>query len=175
MLLLADICLWFCLGCVTFQDLKQRRISWFLIPLLLIGFVTKGILVSDAPDNLLKDSLINFSFIGIQLLLLTLYFSIKNKRPINIVNTYLGIGDILFFIAICAAFSPLNFIAFYVISMLITLVSVVFYSVISGKEIGEIPLAGIMALVMSILMLASLFIPALDLYEDKMLLKLIAG
>ncbi|MGZ6519676.1 MAG: hypothetical protein ACXVED_18980, partial [Bacteroidia bacterium] len=146
MMLITDISLLLCLGSILFQDLKQREISAILIPLLLTGFLLRG-LHSEKIQMLLNGSLINIGFVLIQLFLLTIYFSVRNKKLLNIINTYLGLGDILFFIVSCAAFSPLNFILYHISAMIFSLAGVIIYSRISRKEIREIPLAGTMSCV----------------------------
>lgn len=112
-----------------------------------------------------KDVIFNLSFIIIQLVLLTVYMSVKNKKFVNIVNTYLGIGDILFFIVIAAAFSPFNFIVFYIISTILTLLGFLLVSAVK-KSTGEIPLAGSMASMMIVLMFLNFYLPDLNFYND---------
>jgi hypothetical protein len=144
--------------------MKHRAISWVLIPLALAGFVYKG-MVSE--NILLKDVLLNIAFVSVQLVLLTVYMSIKNKRLVNIVDTYLGLGDVLFFVVICAAFSTLNFIVFYLVSMIITLTGAIAYNGFRKKKSVDIPLAGAMAGILIVLML----IPGVGFYDDGYLLE----
>lgn len=146
--------------------MKHRAISWVLIPLALAGFVFKGMI---SENIVLKDVLLNIAFVSIQLVLLTIYMSIKNKRLLNIVNTYLGLGDVLFFVVICAAFSTLNFIVFYLLSMIVTLTGVIAYNGFRKKKSVDIPLAGAMAVVLIVLML----IPGFDFYDDGYLMNMI--
>lgn len=160
-----DISLVVFLGIVVFQDLKERQISWFLIPLLLCFFCAKGLYLISS-DQLLGYSLFNIGFITVQLLVLTVYMSIKNKKLTNIVNSYLGIGDVLFFIVICVAFSSINFIFFYVVSLIFTLGGVIGYNILVKNAKKEIPLAGAMAIVMIALILINQWMPQFDFYND---------
>jgi|SRR3989344_8714186 len=158
-------CLIVCLLFIAFQDFKQRAISWFLIPLLLIGFVYTAF-QNSRYEIVLKDVAFNLSFIMLQLVLLTVYMSVKNKKIVNIVNTYIGIGDILFFVVIAAAFSPFNFIVFYLTSTILTLFGFMLYALIK-KSTKEIPLAGSMASVMIVLMAINFCFPNLNFYNDE--------
>ncbi|MGQ0827052.1 MAG: hypothetical protein ACT4ON_01530 [Bacteroidota bacterium] len=160
-----NILLILCLTIIVVQDFKQREISWMLIPLTLAGFTYKAM----NGDILLKNVLLNIAFIVIQLLMLTIYMSIKNKKPVNIINTYLGLGDILFFLVICVAFSPINFIAFYLSSMITTLIGVIIYNRFSNKQTKDIPLAGAMATGTIVLMV----FPGLNFYNDVFLLEIV--
>ncbi len=163
-----DTCTLILLLVVVVQDMFYRAISWFLIPLLFLTFAFKGLLLIQ-PSQLVINSLINFGFILFQLLILSLYMSIKNKKVIFIVNSYLGLGDILFFVVICLAFSPANFIVFYLSSLIFTLIAFIAYTLIVKNANKHIPLAGIMAALMTILILLNWMFPEINLYKDFIL------
>ncbi len=133
------------LGIVVFQDFRQRAISWLLIPGLLVLFAAMAISANNLNDAAF-NGLINLAFVAIQLICLTAWFSLKNRKFTNIVNSYLGIGDILFFCVLCLAFSPVNFIFFYLGSLILTIIGFVSYSGLRKESNKEIPLAGAMAL-----------------------------
>ncbi|OFY82845.1 MAG: hypothetical protein A3F72_01805 [Bacteroidetes bacterium RIFCSPLOWO2_12_FULL_35_15] len=174
MLLIVDLLLLGCLGIVVFQDFKHRQISWLLIPTIFVAFVGKALLVIGVNSSLIINTIWNSTFILIQIVLLTVYMSIKNKKLVNIVNTYLGIGDVLFFIVLCAAFSPVNYIVFYLASTLLTLIGFLFYNIISKKATREIPLAGAMAGGLLILIIVNRIKPQLNFYNDDFLLNIIS-
>ena len=160
------------LAVIVFQDFSIREISWYLIPLLLIAFIYKAF-NTNSESSLLKNVFFNIAFMVIQIVLLTVYMSIKNKRPVNIINTYIGLGDILFFIVVCTAFSIGNFISFYLLSLLFTLSGVIIYNFFSRKKTREIPLAGIMSLLLIALIITNKLIPAINFYNDSYLLNFI--
>lgn len=163
-----DICLLLLLAVVLFQDLKQRQISWFLIPLLLVSFIAQGLFRIPA-NELMHYTMFNIGFIVVQLVILTAYISIKNKRLVNIINSYLGIGDVLFIATVAAAFSPLNFIVFYITALLFTLFVFVVVKLLTKKLSKEIPLAGAMAAVMIGLILVNQWLPEFNFYKDDYL------
>src|SRR5690606_28427269 len=107
------------LSVVIYQDFKNREISWFLIPLLLIIGVTNALISIDYKDFLTYAG-INLTIVILNLLSVTLFISIKEKKIKNIIDTYLGLGDVLFFFVLTVLFSPFNFIIFFIGSVLLT-------------------------------------------------------
>ena len=153
------------LSTIVFQDLKHRAISWILIPLLLC-FQTLLALSALTIEKTIFFFLINLGFIVMQLICITAYFSFKNRKFINIVNNYLGIGDILFFLVLCLGFSPFNFILFYLCSLIITLLAFLLYQILSRSQDKEIPLAGAMALGLIVCHLAHYRFDKINFYQD---------
>lgn len=159
----------FLLIVIIMQDFKHRLISWPLIPLLLVCFIVNGLQFVDA-EELVMYVLLNNAFVFLQLLAFSIYISVKNKKPINIINTYIGIGDILFFVVLTAAFSPINFIAFYVSSLIFTLVfSLVGFRRSPIKE-QEIPLAGIISIILIPIIIQVFWPIGINYYSDHLLL-----
>lgn len=169
MLIIANIFILLSLVVIVFQDFKQRQISWFLIPLAFAGFICKAVIYEN---NMMHDFLFNAAFVVLQLVCLTLYFSLKNRKFLNILDTYLGLGDILFLIVVCAVFSPVNFILFYLCSMIMTLVGVLLYNFFSGKPTKDIPLAGSMAAMLFVLVIMTIVFPGINFYNDTLLISI---
>jgi Flp pilus assembly protein protease CpaA len=156
---------------VAVQDFRHRLISWYLVPVLFLLFAWNS-LCSLSLSEAAFYFVINLSFIIIQVLALTLYFSIKERRPVNIIDSRLGIGDILLFVALCAAFSPVNFIVFYLLSLVLTIAGyTVSIFLLKGRS-GSIPLAGAVALVL-LLCLSYHFFAPIDFYNDTAALGLL--
>ncbi len=156
---------------VFIQDIKQRLISAWLIPVLAVLLVIRAIGTITLPA-LVEFFIINFSFFFLQLFVLTLYVSVKNKKFVNIVNTHLGIGDILFIIIMCIVFSPVNFMFFYIACLLLTLIGVVVYNVKAKQREIEIPLAGAMAGVLAACLLFNMLFKQVNFYNDQLSLTL---
>jgi hypothetical protein len=124
------------------QDFRFRAISWICIPLLFISVLAKALFVSDSLV-VLDYIMQNILFIILQMGVLILYFSIRKKKFESVINSYIGWGDILFFVAIAPALCFGNFLLFIVFSILFILIS---YSILSIFKINtnkQIPLAGI--------------------------------
>lgn len=143
--ILINIILYAILIIVIIQDFKTRTIVWWSpILLLLIGIV---IHYKHCSEFNIHYILINLTFFLIQLLGLTLYFSWKKKKWINITKEYFGLGDVLFLIPLCLLFTPINLIIFFVVSLIITLISSFIYLFINKKNLNfTIPFAGIIAI-----------------------------
>ena len=169
MLFIANLFILFSLAVIVFQDFKQRQISWFLIPLAFTGFVCKAVFYKNSVAH---DFLFNAAFILLQLICLTVYFSVKNKKLLNIMDTYLGLGDILFLVVVCTVFSPVNFILFYLFSMILTLLGVLVYNSFSKKQTTTIPLAGSMAAILLVLVIITIAFPGLNFYNDSLVLNI---
>ena len=144
------------LGALAFQDFRERKISWFLLPLLFFSLVFSAVNALPVKELAFYFS-VNFSFILLQVAVLTIYFSIRKKKITHIANHYIGMGDLLFFVVICAAFSPVNFIIFYCASLVVSLLSILLFYLIARRQIKEIPLAGIFSVVLMLLLIYPAF------------------
>ena len=143
--MIISVIICFLLILLSYQDFRYRAISWWLIPLLFV-FLAYNNIKNTSFELVLQNLFLNLSFVLIQIGLLFLYFSIKNKRFINIIDTYIGIGDLLFFLVLAVSFSFFNYIFFQVISL--TLVAFFFgvFKLLKKVLNPEIPLAGGMSL-----------------------------
>ena len=127
------------LGAIIYEDFRFRAIHWYWLALL-------GIFAFFYSTSSTTDILANLGFLMIQITGLTLYFSIKNKRIVNIIDSQIGLGDLLFFIPLCLLFKPANFLSFFVISLLGSLIGFIFIQKFWLKKIETIPLAGCMSI-----------------------------
>ncbi len=131
---------------IIWQDLKQRAIHvslpffLFLIALV-INFFT------DHLDYMM--SLKNIGFVVINILGLVLYYSVKNKSIVNPIDSMIGLGDILFFIAITPLFDLKSYILFFIVGMLFSLILHIIVNTIKKQK--TVPLAGYLALLLIVL------------------------
>lgn len=142
----------FLLVLVVYQDYKFKAISWFVFPLLFCVFLY-GSLSYLSPTDLVNNFLIISVFLLLQGLLITLWFSFRQQKLINILRQYLGIGDVLFIVCMAVFFSPLNFLLFYVGSLLLIVLLTVLYKAFNGVQTPLIPLAGLQAAMLLLLIL----------------------
>lgn len=146
---------------LAYQDFRFRAISWWLIPLLLVCFVGKGMSELSWQTYLLGFG-VNLTFVAIQLLVVFLYFSLKQRKLIRLVNEQIGLGDILFFVVMAAAFSPLYFVLVYTISLLLVLLFWLSSKLFLNRKNALIPLAGGQSLVVLIALIVGYWIPAFN-------------
>lgn len=125
---------------IATEDFKYRvvHIGWLTAFLLLIGSYARY----NFSETWLNNAIGNGLFLGLQMLCLTLYFSIRNKKFTNILNTYLGVGDVFFMIAICPLFSLTIFLYTWIFSLLIILIISFLWLRFRPNPDFTIPLAG---------------------------------
>lgn len=130
---------------LIYQDFKYRSVWWLIFPILIISQSFLSYLLIGW-EELCWNTSVNLMLLALQFLVLTLYFSFRNAKWTNIINKYIGIGDVFFFIFLSLAFSPFNFLLFFVLSLLIMLLT---YSLTIKKNLKKykIPLLGGMAII----------------------------
>lgn len=139
---------------VIYQDFRYLSISWWVFPCLFILAAIQGV-QQIGLLQLASMAGINLLFIGLLVLMLTLYFSIKEKKLVNLTNNYLGFGDILFFIFLALSFDPLVFFIFFITSTLIILFFFLLIKLLKFYKTNRVPLAGAMSIVYLLFLLMS--------------------
>ena len=125
---------------IAYQDFKQRAISWYW-PVVLFGVSAfSGWNLYGA--EMLKHLVFNLVFLLILFSTVTIYFSVKAKKITNIFDVFIGWGDVVFLLALVPFFHPLDFVLFYTVS---TILSLLIAITLEGKEI---PYAGILSALM---------------------------
>lgn len=157
------------------EDMQFRAIHWFWFPVLLVVLLTLKLADNRYQFNLgmATSAASNVSFVWVQLLLVTVYFSIKERRLVNITIGLLGWGDIFFLMTVAFYLSFLNFIIFYIISLFMVLGGWLVYIFVKKNRQHHIPLAGLQSLLLASLLLVSCFKPEFDLTSDDLLIYLI--
>ncbi len=140
---------------IAIEDFKFRMINWISIPLICLLLLIKSVSVIGFNESL-KIILSNSLFVIIQLALLTLYFFIRNKKLEWIVDRYIGLGDVLFLLAITPAFSLLNYLLFVVVSIFLIIILYTSFYLLKRAVDPQIPLAGLLAVFFSVWMLAEI-------------------
>jgi hypothetical protein len=103
-----------------------------------------------------------------------MYFSAKNWRWINITSHLLGIGDVLFLLTISLYLSVLNFLFFYLASLISILFIWLLWQKLSSKKNNFIPLAGLQSLIFILFLAGDWWCRFLDLTSDAWLLNFIS-
>jgi hypothetical protein len=150
------------------QDFRLRKISGGLLILFLTGIIV-AFLSHNHPESILYFFPLNLGFLFFQFVFLWGWFRLKNKKHTPLINTMIGIGDILFFICMAAMFSPGNFIVVFVGDMIFALLVTLAVKTILKKNIFEIPLAGLLSIPLIGLCVLRLVNPSLDFYDDNRL------
>lgn len=128
------------LSIVVYQDLKMRLIHLVLpIMILSLGIVIKWTTINWADLGLC------LAFLALNFLVMALYFSFKNRKFINPFQDIVGWGDALFLIAVVPFFSPRDYIIFFVLGMIFSLIVHAIIRLLFPVE-KSIPLAGYLSL-----------------------------
>lgn len=130
------------LALIGFQDFKFRGVSWYLFPLL--GLSLYWLNPSFSPDQ----GFLNVGFVLAVFMLLTVWFSLKEARAVNLLGNYMGLGDFLFLLCLSFYFSTGNFFLFYTLSLLLIVIGVSVYVRIKRPLEFTIPLAGLQGFVL---------------------------
>lgn len=136
---------------IIIEDVRYRAVRWWAFPLLAVGFI--GIEYKALEYT---DVLTNLVFVIIQLAMLSIYFSFKEKKVFNITKKYLGWGDILFWVAACFLFSIPNYLLFFIGSLIFSVFAIVIWKLIMKSNTTTIPLAGLQSIVVLLLLLLSI-------------------
>jgi len=126
---------------VVIQDCKDRKVYWFLYPI--IGIL---VFVLQMQSASLYPTLINsgFNLLFISLLLLVCYAYAKLKLRQPLLKEVFGLGDVLFFVCIAFSFSIVSFLILFVFSLLFSLL---LHFALQYKQTEKtVPLAGYMSL-----------------------------
>jgi len=153
---------------VFVQDIISRSVYWFLFPVLIALFIA----IHHLSGGYCHQVLINIGFLIFQFLILSVYFSLKNKHWINITDNYLGWGDLLFLISIGFYLSVLNYLFFYLFSLITVLLAWLIWEGLSKKKDKQIPLAGLQALLFILFLGLDWWVFPLGLTNDDWLLQL---
>ena len=135
------------LGFIFYQDIKSRKVNvWVICALFLLSLWHgwNSLALHDFTLRLLLNNL----FILFQLIILYGYLIIRYRKLKLHLLQFLGLGDILFWIAITPLFAFPEFLIFFVISILLSLVIFIGYRVVSKDNKILIPLAGFQSLVL---------------------------
>ena len=153
------------------QDFRYRAIYAWLFLLL---FVVLGCLklLQGTWMVMLADLGYNTAFLAAQILLLSIYFSIKHRRWINIFKVHFGLGDLLFLLSISVYFSFFNYVLFYLLSLTCSVLASLLINVYVKSFKNSIPLAGIQAVVFALCISVSLFDTKIVLTSDLGLVNL---
>ncbi|HWY10379.1 MAG TPA: prepilin peptidase [Bacteroidia bacterium] len=131
--------LFLCSIIVSYQDFKDRLISLWAILLYAICCIASVLLFQDTT-TLISNSISTSLYFVLVFGALFLYYFIREGKFVNIIDSKIGLGDILIFIAIGLTLDLFYLIIFFTISFCIAAVVALFLA----KQNKTVPLAGIL-------------------------------
>jgi hypothetical protein len=152
------------------EDFKSRSVHLVLFPALaMLFFLTR--LSSGVPlGQIIPDTSINLGFVILQLLLLTVYFSIKRREFVLITDGLIGWGDVLLLCCAATFFPVFSFVLFYIGSLVFVLLTWLVFMVIAQSQNRKIPMAGLQALALLIVLIMQWCLHVIDLTDDSQFL-----
>lgn len=137
---------------IFFQDWKHRKIHIGL-PILIFG--VSFFIISIERNQLFEIILFNTAFFLLTLGILTFYMSLKSKKFLNPFEYYFGLGDLLFYLAVTPLFLSKNYILFFILSLLFSIILQLGLNKFIKQE--TVPLAGFSSLFLLIMLLKDQF------------------
>lgn len=156
---------------IFLQDIRERAVYWILFPVLALLFLGLRLLEHEVIAVVCRQMLVNIGFLAVQVMVVSAYFSLRRRQWTNITINMLGWGDLLFLLTLCFYLSVLNFLAFYIASLIIVLGTWITWQMIAGKVDKEVPLAGLQALLLAVALGVSWWICPVNLTDDDWLLR----
>lgn len=164
----------FLLGILIYQDFKTRSVS-LIVMLALFGiFGWQAFLAEHSFAAISIPFLFNTAFVLLQLVLIALYFMVRQNGTLKFIDDVIGLGDIVF-MGVCAmAFSTARFCVFYIISLIVALLgTIVVKNFRRNTKDPGVPLVGYMAISLMACVVVKLTTGMFDFYDDAFLLKFI--
>jgi hypothetical protein len=159
------------LTAIAYQDFRYRKISLYLFLALLFCIISTFFFSSVAGGhNSFLNIGINFLFVLLLLAGGGIYFFLTKRGAINIIDSYIGKGDILFLLIASLLLSPVNFISFCLVSFILTLLTLGTIQIIRRKDNSELPLAGVMSVVLLLCFLFNYRSGSFSFHDDSFLL-----
>ena len=141
------------LGFMTWEDTRYRAISLWTFPVLFGGILFAQIHATSWEETFWMVK-VNLILISVQFGGIWLYLTLKYQKWVHPLQGYLGGGDVLFWLALLPAFSPLTFLLFFIASLGIALtVHSTFRRYRFYGDAERIPLAGLQALTYTVWLL----------------------
>jgi hypothetical protein len=163
------------LSILLYQDFKERHFSAIILPCLFFLFVFFNI-SSIGLSEYLNNIKINLICAVLVFFMLSLLISLKSRKLVNITKSHFALGDLLFYFTCCFLFSFLNyFIFFFLLTPLLTIISIMIIRIVKKDLNNQIPLAGIQSGILMLFFVSQMFFDFIKLNKDYQILKLING
>jgi hypothetical protein len=147
------------LACLSLQDFRERSISAWLLPAMLVCLLLPPCSSEEIGFLLYPNFVLNFFLLLLQFTCLWLLISARNRKWTNIINTQIGTGDMLMLVCLTPFFSPLNYFLLFTLAIVLTLIITLLMGAMRRLSSDQIPFAGLLALPLIVLCTARLFYP----------------
>jgi hypothetical protein len=131
-------------------------------------------LQNHAINALWPFVIFNWGFVFFQLLIVSAWFSFRQKKWVNVTAELLGWGDILMIISIGVYLSILNFLIFYIGSLVLIILIWSLWVYIFDRNAKYIPLAGMQAGLLTFCFIGCWWLLPVNATSDDFLLKFLS-
>lgn len=129
---------------VSAQDTKERKVYWFLFPIIAL---CSGVLLYNNMLSHIFYLTIGINYVFVLLLMAIVFLYSKYKLKTSMKNTF-GLGDGLLFFALTFTFSNISFLILFVFSLIFSLALHLILK--KHSKFRTVPLAGYISLFFSI-------------------------
>lgn len=155
------------LGTIAWEDLRERSIHWWLLPLLALAMVVPAWI--ELPFWELSAQVgFNLLFLALQLGGLLLFVLLRNRRWVDPVNRYIGSGDLFFFLVLALGLSKANFVLFYLSGLALCIPAYLLLVRLWPATERTVPTAGFLALYLMLWSVVDLACLSYGLYTGSM-------
>ena len=140
---------------IAIQDFISRSVYWWLFVTLFVG---SCLLIPNISGNIsVTNVLVNACILLMVFSLAGIYFIVSYKKEsVNKIKKSIGLGDLLLIPVLLISFSPLNFLLFFIVSLLIALTGHIISQLWQSRS-QTIPLAGYWSIFLLICYLGAWF------------------
>lgn len=127
---------------IAYQDIRSRKIDVALLVFLFLAIIGHFWIHQHISYI---DIGLNLTFIAINFLAIWCHVSFKNGSMVNPINSYLGLGDFIFWLVIIPLFEFRQFVTIFLLSLIFALGSHLILTRLSmyNSNHHSIPLAGL--------------------------------
>lgn len=159
------------LAAIVYQDFRYRAVSVYWLCGALALTIGYSVWLNGWVGTYTNAG-INVLLIAVQIAGVFIYFSLKNKKFVNIINQQLGSGDLLFYAIVAFSFSPVNFILFSLAAYVVILLAFMVLKLAFEYQ-KTIPLAGCLSLFMLIMVVLNIGFHIFEPYQDDQVMALL--
>jgi hypothetical protein len=149
-----------CSVAILMQDVRERKVYWILFPFLGLSLFLLFYLNAATVQLVLLHVLLNMLIVAIVVLLVYLYTTIFMEG--HFLNQNMGLGDLLFFMALAFGFPTVSFMILFVGALVFSLL--IFLAMKPIFKGTTVPLAGLMGFFLAIVLVFSLCNVTVSLY-----------
>ena len=132
---------WVSSALIIWEDFRYRQyhMAWYILLAFAMGTY---ISLYEHMEAIWKTTVWNLLFIGANLLVVQLYFFWRSNSLSLVIDRMLGLGDVMIWLLLAFLFDPLDFLQFFLVTIMSSLLVVALSRGIKPGLFITVPLAG---------------------------------